>query len=252
MTPHLPEQATSPAERGSHGLDLRRLVSRRLLVSIAINAVAPFMIYTALRRYTTLPELLALAATGLPPLLDALVGIVRRRRVDFMAGLVLCTIGLSLALVVLGGDPRLYLVRESLVSAGVALAFLVSLLFRKPLGYYFARFFMSGNDPARMAWVDQLWEEAALFRTVVRVNTLVWGVGLLLEAVLRTYLVYTLTVAQFLVVSPFVFWGCWGVLMLFSFGYGGYARWAGRRATRRGLRRRAAARARPAAPRHRP
>ncbi|HZS02060.1 MAG TPA: VC0807 family protein [Chloroflexota bacterium] len=233
MTPQASEPTTAPAASGPTGPGGGRHIPRQLIASIAINAVAPFLVYLAITRYTSLPEILALAATGLPPLLDALVGIVRQRRVDFMAGFVLGTIALSLALVALGGDPRLYLIRESLVTGGIALAFLGSLVFPKPLAYYFARYFMSANDPARMAWVDQLWETVPPFRTLIRVNSLVWGAGLLLEAALRAYLVYALPVPQFLAISPFVFWGAWGLLMLFSVAYGQHQRRAAQRQANR-------------------
>ena len=63
-------------------------------------------------------DLPALLATSIPSLLNALVGIVRWRRIDLQAGFVLFTISLAVALVTLGGDPRLYLIRESFITAG--------------------------------------------------------------------------------------------------------------------------------------
>ena len=60
---------------------------RRLGPSILINGVAPYFIYFVLHHQFLVAELPALLATGVPPLLDALVGIVRWRRIDFLAGL---------------------------------------------------------------------------------------------------------------------------------------------------------------------
>src|SRR5205823_81693 len=100
-----------------------------------------------------------------PPLLDALVGIVRWRRIDFLAGFVLFTIALAVGLVALGGDPRLYLIRESFITAGVGLAFVLSNPLLRPLGFFFARYFMAGNDQARLAWVNDRWQRSASFRT---------------------------------------------------------------------------------------
>src|SRR5882762_468440 len=84
---------------------------RRFGPSILINGVAPYFIYFVLHHQFQVAELPALLATSIPPLLDALVGIVRWRRIDFLAGFVLFTIGLAVALVARGGDPRVYLIR---------------------------------------------------------------------------------------------------------------------------------------------
>ena len=113
--------------------------------SILINGVAPYFIYFGLHHQFQVAELPALLATSIPPLLDALVGIVRWRRIDFLAGFVLFTIGLAVALVALGGDPRLYLIRESFITAGIGLAFILSNPLPRPLGFFFARCFMRLN-----------------------------------------------------------------------------------------------------------
>ena len=44
-----------------------------------------------------------------------------------------------------------------------------------------------------------------------------WSIGLLLEAALRFYLVSTMSVQQFLLVSPFVFYGITGLLIAGQF-----------------------------------
>src|SRR5437868_3400447 len=54
---------------------------------ILINGVAPYFIYFVLHHQFQVAELPALVATSIPPLLDALVGIVRWRRIDFLQGM---------------------------------------------------------------------------------------------------------------------------------------------------------------------
>ena len=185
-----------------------------------INGVAPYLIYFVLHHQFQVAELPALVATSIPPLLNALVGIVRWRRIDFLAGFVLFTIGLALALVALGGDPRLYLIRESFITAGIGLAFIVSNPLPRPLGFFFARYFMAGNDQTRLAWVNDRWQSSAGFRQEIRFTNVVWGLGLVLEAVVRTYLVITLSIEQFLIASPIVFYGFYAVLLGWSVAFG--------------------------------
>jgi len=208
---------TPPGIEGTKGIVP---LVRRFGPSILINGVAPSFIYFVLHHQFQVAELPALLATSIPPLLDALVGIVRWRRVDFLAGFVLFTISLAVALVALGGDPRLYLIRESFITAGIGLAFIVSNPLPRPLGFFFARYFMAGNDPARLEWVNNRWQRSADFRDAIRLSNVVWGLGFVLEAVVRTYLVFTLSIEQFLIASPIVFYGFYAVLLGWSVVFG--------------------------------
>ena len=222
MIARSPQHASAPGESGPGtlpGTEGRKGVGtlvRRFGPSILINGVAPYFIYFVLHHQFQVAELPALVTTSIPPLLDALVGIVRWRRIDFLAGFVLFTIGLAVGLVALGGDPRLYLIRESFITAGVGLAFVLSNRLPRPLGFFFARYFMAGNDQARLAWINDRWQRSASFRQAIRFSNVVWGLGLLLEAAVRTYLVFTLTIEEFLIASPIVFYGFYAVLLGWS------------------------------------
>lgn len=189
-----------------------------LVSSIIINAALPLLIYWALKKYTTASDLLALIASGVPSLIDSTIGIIRRKRIDLLAGLVLISIATSLITIALGGSPKVYLVRESFFTAAFGLAYLVSLFFPRPLAFYFARYFMTGNHPENIPWFDSLWQYK-MFRHTMRVITVVWGIGFLFEAALRTYLVIVLSTEQFLIVSPFVLYGTLGALLLWMFLY---------------------------------
>jgi hypothetical protein len=225
-TPHVAERASGPGEYGrgtpspTEGTKGVMPLVRRFGPSILINGVAPYVIYFVLHHQFQVAELPALLATSIPPLLDALVGIVRWRRIDFLAGLVLFTISLAVALVALGGDPRLYLIRESFITAGIGLAFIVSNPLPRPFGFFFARYFMAGNDQARLAWVNDHWQGSAGFRQAIRFSNVVWGLGFVLEAGVRTYLVFTLSIEQFLIASPIVFYGFYAVLLGWSVMFG--------------------------------
>jgi hypothetical protein len=189
-----------------------------LLSSIVINAVLPIVIYWALKTYTGSSDFVALVASGIPSLVDSIVGVIRRKRIDLLAGVVLFGIVASLATMALGGSPKVYLIRESFFTAAFGLAYLASLFFPRPLAFYFARHFATGNNPENIRWFDSLWQYQQ-FRHTMRVITIVWGIGFLFEAVLRTFLVMVLSVEQFLIISPFVLYGIIGALMIWMFLY---------------------------------
>ncbi len=186
--------------------------------SIIVNAILPLVIYQLVKSYTSLSDFWALVISGIPPMIDTIINVVRKGRIDLIAGLALLSIGVSIVLILLGGSPRLYLIRESFFTVAFGLAYLVSLLFPRPLAFYFARHFATGNVPEKVQFFNSLWQYPS-FRRGVRISTAVWGVGFLLEAVVRTILVFTLTIPQFLIVSPIVFYGFLGGIMAWTMWY---------------------------------
>lgn len=203
-----------------------------LASSILINAVFPVIIYWALTRYTAVSAYVALIVTGVPSLIDSIVGVIRRKRIDLLAGIILAGIVVSLIIIALGGSPKIYLVRESFFTVALALAYLISLLFKRPLAFYFARYFATGNHPENIPSFNALWQYRQ-FRHTMRVVTVVWGIGFLLEAAIRTTLVITLSTEQFLIISPFVFYGALGAIMLWTFLYSRQGRKRGAEAMQR-------------------
>lgn len=226
MEQSAPANPTTP-QKGS-----RRATIVGLASSILINAVLPFIIYWALTNYTSVSDYLALILTGVPSLIDSVVGVIRRRRIDLLAGIILTGIVVSLIIIALGGSAKLYLVRESFFTVALALAYLISLFFKRPLAFYFARYFATGNHPENIPRFNALWQYRQ-FRHTMRVITVVWGIGFLLEAAIRTTLVFTLSVEQFLIISPFVFYGAIGVILLWTFLYSRQGRKKGAEAMQR-------------------
>ena len=189
-----------------------------MVSSIVINIVLPILIYLALTTYTHTSDFLALVISGVPSTIEGIVGVIRRKRIDLLSGFVLLSIIISLILIGLGGNPKIYLIRESFFTVAFGLAYLISLLFKKPLAFYISRFFATGNHPENIPWFDSLWQYQQ-FRHMMRTITVVWGIGLLAEAAIRTSLVITLSIVQFLIISPFVLYGIIGILLIWMFLY---------------------------------
>jgi hypothetical protein len=84
---------------------------------------------------------------------------------------------------------------------------------------------MGGRSAAERARNVEMWNVPAA-RRVFRIMTLVWGVGLMLEAVSRVVVTLNLPLTTATAISPFLSIGALGGLALWTFGY---ARWARRR-----------------------
>ena len=104
-------------------------------------------------------------------------------------------------------DPRLLLVKDSVVTGGFGLVTLASTLLPRPLMFFFGMRFGTDGTPAGIAWWKGLWQYPTFRRSQYVINTL-WGVGFVVEAALRILLAYTIdfdtayTIGQIL---PFVF-----------------------------------------------
>ncbi|MGE5703736.1 MAG: VC0807 family protein, partial [Clostridia bacterium] len=163
-------------------------------------------------------SVMALTIATMIPLLDNAVSLIRHRRVDVFASFMLIGFVLSLLAVFMGGSERLILLRESFVTAVLGFLFLGSLLFSRPLIYHFAIRFTVGNDPVKAAEFASNWAYP-YFRFVLRLMTIVWGCALLGEALVRTFLVFQLSVPAFLAISNFVVYGFIGAAVVWTVLY---------------------------------
>lgn len=81
--------------------------------------------------------------------------------------------------------------------------------------FYFGRQFSAAGDPARAAAFG------GMFRTVNRNITLLWGIGLIYESLLRVALTFVLPIPVFLLVSPLLAIGTTLALFAVEMAYGG-------------------------------
>src|SRR5689334_12821366 len=94
---------------------------RSFLPTILINAVLPLLIYLGMSNVLHQSEFLSLIATGIPSALISIVGIIRNRRIDFLAGVVLSGIVVGLLITLVSNDPKLLLIRDSFFTAAFGL-----------------------------------------------------------------------------------------------------------------------------------
>lgn len=200
---------------------------RGILPSLIISGACPFITYQLLTAYVpTMPKVTALAIGAIFPAVNGVVGIVRRRYLDFVGLVVLVGIGVTIIATSVGGDPKLLLIRESFVTGALGLVAFSSFVWQRPLMFYIGRQFTAGQDAVRLAQFNALWDRPRA-RRVFRVMTAVWAIGWLGEFALRVAMVEALTISQVLAISPFVFNTINIGLMAWTFAYA-------RRSRRRG------------------
>ena len=187
-----PREATSPAA-----------ARRQSLRGMAFDVVAPVGLYYGLRA-AGVGVWLALVAGAAAPALSSLIGLVTRRRTDGLGLSVMALLLLSAGVSLLAGSPRVLLARDGLLTGTWAIWFFLSLRARRPVTFAFSRPLLEGRrvfDPATRSWVppgpdswDALWEKEPRFRHIWRVVTVIWGVALLADAVIRLLMAWTLPV----------------------------------------------------------
>jgi len=207
------------AQHPGGGLSLRTFAPMLLL-----DVVCPYLTYRLLQRNDpAMSQTVALLLSGVFPALANVISIVRSRSLDIIGVIVLLGIVVGAVAALLGGGPRLILVRESFVRGAVALVCLASLWAPRPLLFYIGRDFSTGHDPVRIAEFDALWQNPAA-RHVFRVMTAVWGIGWLVEVALKVLIVFTLSIPEALVVGPIESGAITLVLILWTVRYARAAR----------------------------
>jgi hypothetical protein len=176
--------------------------TRALWVMIA-DIAAPIAVYYVLRAAGA-SVWLALAVGAIIPAVTATAGLLRRRRADMMGLLALATLAASAALSLATGSPRALLARDALITAAWAGYLYLSLLASRPATFVVSRPLLEGRrvyDPATRGWVrpaarswDELWQGLPRFRRIWRACTLIWGTAILVDAIIRVIMAYTLPV----------------------------------------------------------
>ncbi len=187
-----------------------------IAVEVLANFALPYLIYV--RAEPRIGDVHALLASSLPPIVWSLVEFARRRRVDAISMMVLAGIVLSLLAFIGGGSVRFLQLRENLVTGLIALVFLGSAAIGRPLIYQLAKAGKQRAPGADMASFEALRGNAG-FERAMTVMTLVWGFGLLAETVAACVLVYSISIADYLIISPFLGYGAMGAMALWTVWY---------------------------------
>ncbi len=188
MTPESPDPAVSPGAVPS-----RRRVGTA--IRVVLELALPVALYYGLRA-AGVGVYLTLLISAVVPAGFGIYRFVRKRRVDGLALYMLTMLVLSTAISFISGNPRFLLARDAWLTGVTGLWFLVSAWTSRPLSYLYTRPLLERRfGPAGVPW-DQLWRQLPRFRRLWRVSSVLWAVGLLLDAALRVAMAYQLPIDE--------------------------------------------------------
>lgn len=171
-------------------------------LTVLVDLVAPIALFYGLRSAGA-SVYVALLAGGAPPGLHAVIEMITAGRVDRLAAGVLVMLAISAGVSLIAGGPRFLLAKDGLLTATWGAWMLVSVWDERPLTFVFSRPLLEGHrlwNPARRRWTpttlswDELWRRLPRFRRAWRLTTVIWGVAMLIDAVARVTMAYTLPI----------------------------------------------------------
>lgn len=187
------------------------------------GGIIPLAVYYVVRSRVG-GDATALMIAGTPAAAWVAIQWARHRRIDpigaitlfgFIAGIV--------ASALLGGSAFVLKVRDSAFTCLFGLLCILSLLRARPLMFFIGRALSAGDDPAKLAAYEQMWEMPTAARTF-RIITAVWGFGMITEAGLRVVLAAVLATGPFLAASPILGATMIGGLFVFTVRFSRRAR----------------------------
>ncbi|MEW1648184.1 MULTISPECIES: VC0807 family protein [unclassified Streptomyces] len=190
-TPRSESTAPSSAHDGTTPPTRSKSSSSRwsFAITVVCDIVLPVGLYYVLRAAGA-AEITALLVSGSAPALHTVHSAIRHRKLDAIGAFTIALLMVSVVASLVTADPRIALARNSLFTALAGVWLLVTLFVGRPFTYQALRTLLAD----RSAKLDQLWESDAAFRRVWRALTVLWGVGLLCDALIRLIMAYTLPI----------------------------------------------------------
>ena len=177
---------------------------REHVPSLVFGGAVPLGIYFLVRGHVQ-SDAQALIVAGCFSAGWILLQFARQRAIDVVGAAVL--LGFALGVItstLLGGNAYLLKVRDGFLTLSIGVACIVTLYTHdRPAFFYVNRYLSAGRDPAKVSVFDRLHEQP-IGRHTFRTLSLVWGIGLVVEASTRLTLADVLPTGTFLAISPFI------------------------------------------------
>jgi len=168
-------------------------------------------------------DFVAYLVASIGPILGGLIGVLRTRKIDGVAIIILVNLLISAGVTFIGShDARVLLLKDSVLTGAFGLVILITSLsiFPKPLMFFFGlKFGTDGTKQGTKEWYD-LWDRYPTFRSGQRFLNNVWGIGFMVEAAVKAIGVFVLPYdAAYALnqIAPFVLIGC---LIYYSIRFG--------------------------------
>lgn len=213
---------TAGADRPASGVN----AALGWVVAVLVNVVLPILTYSLLAG-AGVPPVPALLLSGVWPVLEMVVGLVRQRHLDEFSLFVLIGIVVGVLTAVFSDSTRAVFLKDSITTGLLGVVFLVTVPFR-PLTFFLARRFATDGSKVQRDWWDGLWRHAA-FRRSQRGLGAAWGLALVGEAAVRAVLTYRLGPQAMVVVNNVVPYAVVAGMVFVSVAVGNRSRAAAQR-----------------------
>ncbi|CAG4890992.1 VC0807 family protein [Paraburkholderia saeva] len=179
--------AICAASRSAHITGMKKRL--RYLSAVCVNLLLPWLAFRLAAPHGGYAA--GLLASTLPLLAWMIWDYARYRHFDALSALVLAGIVMSLIAHEISSGPGKRVLEQPVVSGMVGASFLASLLFRRPMVYYLGRSTMARESPARAAEFEQNWKTRPKLVAALRMMTLVWGLFMTSENLVRCVIVWS-------------------------------------------------------------
>lgn len=178
---------------GPNAGDAGRSKGRGSPLLTVLDVVAPILVFYVCRLFG-LDDLTSLLVSAVAPAVSIAYHAIRARRLNGFAMFIGSILLLNIAVALTSADARTLLARDGWITGLAGLFFLFTLWGRRPIVYTLVKPLGEGRlGPEGVSW-DDCWDRYAVFRRAFRVLTVLWGIGLIIDAAIRVIFAYTLPV----------------------------------------------------------
>lgn len=209
MTTRAPHNPPEPSADQAPAADGNARV--QFLTTIVCDVVLPIALYYILRG-AGLSELVSLIISGSAPALHTLYSIAKNRKVDSIGIFTIVILLLGAAGSAISGSPRVVLARNGAFTGAAGLWMLVTMWISRPFTYRAVEALL----PHKAQLLDRLWETEPVFRRAWRMLNALWGVGLLVDAVLRIIMAFSLPVDSVPAIDGVLYAVTWVILQIIT------------------------------------
>lgn len=186
-----PDRSSGPGRRAGSGDGQRAAGLRPLLIDVAVPLGGYYLLHDAFG----MGLVLSLGLSGIVPAVRGVLSVVRDREVNRLAVLMVVVNVVGIALSFVTGNPRIMLAKDSGISSVIGLCVLYSAFTSRPMMSAGLRPWLVKGDAAKDGAWERLSSGSRRFQRLERRFSLVWGVALLTECVLRLVGAFTLPIS---------------------------------------------------------
>lgn len=178
---------------------VRSFNTRSMMISLLLMAIfdigLTIGVFQIAKHQFGASDFVAYLVAGIGPVIGALISLARVRKIDGVAIIIGINLLISAAVTFIGShDARILLLKDCVLTGGFGLVILLTSIpiFPKPLMFFFGlKFGTDGTKEGTKQWY-WLWETIPQFRRGQIFLNNVWGIGFMVEAVVKAICVFVL------------------------------------------------------------